>query len=134
MKLSRLQASMQLTKLEMSPLTTSSLLPVPMPSTKISISSLLGSPRDAMKLSQYVFGSIEVRHRLSVFDRVALPDQHLVIQCLLRSVILNNLHSANQGVTGIQIMQINVYIGLALTPSIQNHRATCHDCIRNAPS
>ena len=76
----------------------------------------------------------EVRHRLSVFDGVALLDQRLVIPHSLRSVILNNLHSANQGVTGMRFCANQCVYWPGLNSSIRNHRATCHDCIRNAPS
>ena len=76
----------------------------------------------------------EVRHHLSVFDGVALLDQRLVIPRSLRSVILNNLHSANQGVTGMRFRANQCVYWPGLDSSIQNHRATCRDCIRNAPS
>ena len=76
----------------------------------------------------------EVCHRLSVFDSVALLDQRLVIPRSLRSVILNNLHSANQGVTGMRFHANQCVYWPGLDSSIQKHRAMCHDCIRNAPS
>ena len=76
----------------------------------------------------------KVRHRLSVFDGVALLDQRLVIPRSLRSVILNNLHSANQGVTGMRFRANQCVYWAGLDSSIRKHRATCRDCIRNAPS
>ena len=76
----------------------------------------------------------EVCPRLSVFACVALLDQHLIIPCSLRSVILNNLHSANQGVTGTRFHANQCVSWPSLDSSIQNHRATCHDCNKNAPS
>ena len=76
----------------------------------------------------------EVHHRLSVFDGVALLDQRLVIPCSLRSVILNNLHSTNQGVTHMRFHANQCVYWPGLDSSIENHWATCHDCIRNAPS
>ena len=136
MKLSRLQASMQLTKLEMSPLTTSSLLPVLMPSTKISsISSPLGSPlRHNETQPAHLWEFWKVCHRLSVFDSVALLDQRLVIPCSLRSVNLSNLHSANRGVTGVRFHANQCVYWSGLDLGIQNHWAMCHDHIRNVPS
>ena len=76
----------------------------------------------------------EVRHRLSVFDGVALLDQRLVILHSLRSVILNNLHSANQSVTGMRFRANQCVYWPGLDSSIRNHQTTCRDCIRNAPS
>ena len=75
-----------------------------------------------------------VRHRLSVFDSVALIDQCLVIFHSLRSVILNNLHSANQGVTGMRFHANQCVYWPVLDSSIRNHQATCRDCIKNALS
>ena len=76
----------------------------------------------------------EVSHHLSVFDSVAFLYQCLVIPHSLRSVILNNLHSANQGVTGMQFCANQCVYWAGLDSSIRNNQSMCHDCIRNAPS
>ena len=118
----------------MSSLTTSSLLLLLMTNTKISFTtSPLGSLRDATKLSQHILCELwEVHHHSSVFDSVALSDQF--IPHSLRIVILNNLHSANQGVTGMRFHANQCVYWPVLDSRIQNHQAMYRDCIRNAPS
>ena len=44
----------------------------------------------------------EVRHRLSIFNSIGLLDKHIVVSHSLRNIVLDNLHAANQGVTGMR--------------------------------
>ena len=44
----------------------------------------------------------EVRHRLSIYNGIVLLDKGIIIPNALRKVALDNLHSANQGVTGMR--------------------------------
>ena len=44
----------------------------------------------------------EVRHRLSIYNGIALLDKRIIIPRALRRVVLDKLHSANQGVTGMR--------------------------------
>ena len=76
----------------------------------------------------------EVRHRLSVLDGVVLLDQRLVIPRALRKVVLERLHSANQGVTGMKFRANQCVYWPGLDASIRSHRDTCQDCIKHAPS
>ena len=114
---------MQLTKLEMSLLTTSSLLPVPMPSTKISSISSPLVPKRCNETEPAQFPEFwDVCHHLSVFDGVALPDQQTTFT------------QPTKVLQACDFVQVNVYVGLALISVSENHQATCLDCIRNPPS
>ena len=76
----------------------------------------------------------EVRHRLTVFNGVALMDQRFIIPRELRRTILNNLHSANQSVSGMRSRAAQRIYWPGLDKGIQKHRGTCLDCIKHAPS
>ena len=76
----------------------------------------------------------EVRHRLSLFQGIALLDKRLVIPTERRNVILSNLHSANQGTTGMKFRAHQCVYWPGMDRSIQIHRENCPDCIRHAPS
>ena len=76
----------------------------------------------------------EVRNRLSDIDGVAMMDKRIVTPRLLRKVALDNLHSANQGVTGMRFRACQCIYWPGLDACIRNHRDTCIDCIKNAPS
>ena len=102
----------------MSPLTTSSLLLVLMPSSKISsTSSPLGSERDAVKLSKHIFRS---------FEKSVIVCQSSVMLLswinVWSSPVLCVVWSSTTFIQPIKVllicnfMQINVYIGLALLP------------------
>ena len=75
-----------------------------------------------------------VHERLSVMGGIALMDKRIVVPVLLRKVILDNLHSANQGVTGMKFRANQSVYWPGLDASIRNHRAVCLDCIKHAPS
>ena len=71
----------------------------------------------------------KVRHRLSIFQGSALLDQRLVIPAKLRSVILSNLHSANQGTTGVKFRAYQCVYWTGMDKSIQSTRDTCQNCV-----
>ena len=76
----------------------------------------------------------EVRNRLSEIDSVAFMDKRIVVPRLLRKIVLDNLHSANQGVSGMKFRANQCIYWPGLDASIRTHRETCTDCIENAPS
>ncbi len=76
----------------------------------------------------------EVCHRLSIFRGAALLDNRLVIPLKLRNIVLNNLHSANQGTTGMKFCAYQCVYWPGMDRTIQIHRDACPDCIRHAPS
>ena len=61
-------------------------------------------------------------------------DKRIIIPRSLRKQVLENLHSANQGVSGMKYRANQCVYWPGLDANIRNHRDTCLDCIRNAPS
>ena len=76
----------------------------------------------------------DVRHRLSELNGVAYMDNRIVVPAILRKIILETLHSANQGISGMKFRANNCVYWPGLDTSIKQHRQTCKDCKENAPS
>ena len=76
----------------------------------------------------------EVRDRLYVLDGVVYMDQRTVIPCLLRKIVLDHLHSANQGVAGMRHRANQCIYWPGFDNSIRVHRENCKDCSERAPS
>ena len=76
----------------------------------------------------------DVRHRLTELGGIAYMDNRIVIPAILRKIVLENLHSANQGVSGMKFRANNCIYWPGLDNSIRQHRDTCKDCNENAPS
>ena len=76
----------------------------------------------------------EVRERLFTQDHVVYLDQRVVIPSKLRKLILESLHSANQGVSGMRRRANSTVYWPGMSTSINNYRINCHDCQQNAPS
>ena len=60
-------------------------------------------------------------------------DKHIVVPCLLRKIVLENLHSANQGVTGMRFRANQCIYWPGLDTSICNHSETCQEFNRKCP-
>lgn len=76
----------------------------------------------------------DVRHRLSELDGIAYMDNRIVVPAILRKIILDTLHSANQGVSGMKFRANTCIYWPGLDQSIRQHRQTCKDCDENSPS
>ena len=76
----------------------------------------------------------EVRQRLSTIDGVALLDQRTVIPQSLRRQMLESLHSAHQGVTGMKARANQSIYWPGMDASIKQYKETCSYCLTNAPS
>ena len=75
-----------------------------------------------------------VRHRLSNDNGIILLDSRIVIPKALRKRILNCLHMAHQGCTGMQSRaQVSIYWP-GMNASIKQRRETCPVCTIKAPS
>jgi len=57
----------------------------------------------------------EVRQRLSKWEGIAMLDNRLIIPSKFRQRVLQSLHSAHQGCTGMQSRASEAYIGLVST-------------------
>ena len=76
----------------------------------------------------------EVRDRLITQDNIAYLDQRVVIPQPLRKSVLEALHAANQGVTGMRRRANSSVYWPGMNNAINNHRKHCASCEANAPS
>jgi hypothetical protein len=74
------------------------------------------------------------RHGLNVIDGVVLYNDRIVIPAALRERVLENLHSAHQGVTSMSSRALAAVFWPGITASIETARSSCRTCHRNAPS
>ena len=76
----------------------------------------------------------EVRHRLYTQNNIIYMDKRLVIPLKLQKEVLQNLHSANQGVTGMRKRANTSVYWPGMSAAISNFRNNCLRCDENAPS
>ena len=76
----------------------------------------------------------QIRNSLSVHGHVAYFGERIVIAQKLRKQILEHLHSAHQGVTGMKNRANCSIYWPGLSNSISNFRRNCNTCEKNAPS
>ena len=71
---------------------------------------------------------------LYVNDGVVLYKDRVVVPSSLRRMILDNLHAAHQGISSMQLRAQAIVFWPGMTHDIQEVRASCRECNRNAPS
>ena len=76
----------------------------------------------------------QFRHRLMVLDRVLCYKTRVVVPVALRQRVLDMLHSAHQGISGMTNRAEQAVFWPGITEDISRMRATCRTCVRNAPS
>ena len=74
------------------------------------------------------------RHGLLVVDGVVLYKQRLVVPASLQRRMLDTLHAAHQGVSGMINRAEQSIFWPSITTDITRTRAQCRTCVRNAPS
>ena len=74
------------------------------------------------------------RHGLEVVDGVVTYKRRLVIPRMLRGRILETLHAAHQGVSGMINRAEQSVFWPHITTDIERMRARCITCVRNSPS
>ena len=74
------------------------------------------------------------RHGLIVVDGVVTYKRRLVIPERLRSRVLETLHAAHQGVSGMIHRAEQSIFWPSITTDIERVRAMCRTCVRNSPS
>lgn len=95
---------------------------------------LNGFPRSRNETPASIRNFWEMRQRLSIFKNIVLLDKRLVIPTKLRSKVLQLLHSAHQGCTGMKSRaNISVYWP-GINSSVLNLRAECRSCTSHSPS
>ena len=77
-----------------------------------------------------------MRYKESLYltEGIILYQDRAVIPSSLRETILQNLHSAHQGVSAMQSRAQSIIFWPGMTLDIQNIRNKCRECNRNAPS
>ena len=71
---------------------------------------------------------------LSLFGDIVLMDKQLVIPKALRALVMQTLHSAHQGCTGMTARARTCVYWPGMHKDILNYRANCHSCSEHAPS
>jgi hypothetical protein len=74
------------------------------------------------------------RQDLSQVDGVPLYKGRLIVPVSLRTAVLETLHSAHQGVTGMTLRAQESVRWPGITPQIKETRDKCKNCIEHAPS
>ena len=93
-----------------------------------------GFPATKKELPVSVQPFWEVRDHLYVHDGVVLYKDRIVIPPALRQRVLDNLHSAHQGVSSMFSRAQSLVFWPGLTSDLERARAQCRTCHRNAPS
>ena len=75
-----------------------------------------------------------IRNWLRVCDGVPLYDDRTIVPQELRPAVIDTLHSAHQGVTGMTLRAGTAVFWPGITPAIQAVRDTCWFCQRTAPT
>jgi len=94
----------------------------------------LGFPKHRNDLAANLRPFWEVRHRLSSWDGIVLLDKRIVIPTKLRPTVLQALHSAHQGYTGMQARANECIYWPGLTRDIHTLRDNCQNCTYHSPS
>ena len=87
-------------------------------------------PQDSSALKPYW------PHRFALYeqDGVLLYNDRVPVPPSLRPQAIQTLHAAHQGVTAMEARARSTIFWPGLTVDIESSRATCRDCIANAPS
>lgn len=93
-----------------------------------------GFPNDKALLPESVQDYWQYKERLCLIDGVLLLDHRMVIPKRLRKEVLQTLHSAHQGVSGMTNRAQCCVFWPGITKDIQDTRDHCRICNRMAPS
>ena len=93
-----------------------------------------GFPPDKKLLRLELREYYQHRQDLSQVDGVPLYKGRVVVPVALRSAVLETLHSAHQGVTGMTLRSQESVWWPGITPQIKETRDKCKNCIEHAPS
>ena len=93
-----------------------------------------GFPSSRMDLPETIRCFWEARENLRYSDGVILYKDRIVIPPSLRRQIVENLHSAHQGVSSMYSRAQTIVYWPTLTADLEEARDACRSCHRNAPS
>ena len=93
-----------------------------------------GFPAERNLLPETIQPYWQNRDRLSTIDGVIMMDSRMVIPIGLRANVLDTLHAAHQGVSGMQSRAQDCVFWLGITRDIEQTRNHCAICATVAPS
>ena len=93
-----------------------------------------GFPANRTALAANLCPFWEVRNRLSHWENIAMLKNRLVIPMKLRHKVLEALHSAHQGCTGMQARINDCIYWPGINRDIHRIRDNCKMCVAHAPS
>ena len=93
-----------------------------------------GIPDSVYEMAKEIREFHKFRHGLMVMDGVVCYKNRVVIPGVLQQRVLDILHAAHQGVSGMVNRAEQAVFWPHITTDISKMRATCRTCVRNAPS
>ena len=94
----------------------------------------LGFPAEKQHVPAEVVEYWDFRKSLNVINGVVLYKDRIVVPHTLRNRVIENLHSAHQGVTSMTSRAMSTVFWPGITSSIEEARQKCRTCHKNAPS
>jgi ribosomal protein L44E len=94
----------------------------------------LGFPAEKQHMPADIAEYWDVRNSLNVVKDVVLYNDRIVVPRSLRNRVIENLHSAHQGITSMTSRAMSTVFWPGITSSIEKARQTCRTCHKNAPS
>ena len=93
-----------------------------------------GFPGSRNELSEEIRSFWDIRDSLRCSDGIVLYKDRIVMPASLRSRILDNLHSAHQGVSSMLSRAQSIVFWPGLAADLEEKRSACRSCNRIAPS
>ena len=93
-----------------------------------------GFPTDKKDMPDVIDKYWDYKDQLSSINGVVIYKDRIVIPVALRGRILENLHSAHQGVSSMFSRAQTIIFWPGISTDIENARNNCRTCHRNAPS
>ena len=101
---------------------------------KVTKQALKGFPVSKHQVHKDVQPYHNYRHQLAITEGVLLYKSRVVIPMELREQILQTLHAAHQGISGMTGRAEQAVFWPGITQDIRRKHDTCNACMRNAPS
>ena len=93
-----------------------------------------GFPESKPSMPDEVRDFWEFRNNIRNYDAVVLYKDRIIIPKTLRTKIIENLHSAHQGVSGMYSRAQSIIFWPGMAAELDKARNMCRSCNRNAPS
>ena len=93
-----------------------------------------GFPNTKSELDPTLREFWEVRDRLSSNNGLVLMNKRIVIPTSYRKQVLQNLHAAHQGTSGMLARANQMVYWPGMNASVRNYKSSCQTCIKISPS